>query len=276
MTGESCRLGRAIGINFLCIFILTSVLTSGCQAASGPSQDLLKNRLAIQLPPYFSVRSFRVEVSENVGTKVEPVIKHRFSAELEALEDTFSPGERQEGALYIMPVCRKGDRKMVYGVSTSVRKASSWEVHYNLEGNTITGLGAPRASFSGQTVIKGSPEENRLVLARTEEEKRRAEQRASIKIPKQGEKSEFDLTVYPDEWSPLIAMPSYYNWSFYVVGQDGLRTLFMPDRDESRVLMLTKGQPFRGFDKTVNAVQFKSAETGPVVVRFKLTPISEK
>lgn len=174
---------------YFVILLMMAIIITGCNSNSEePSTEDIQNNFSLKLPAYWEVTSLNIEVSENVGTKVEPVIQSRFIADIELTTNTYKYAEKLEDATIISQIANEGLEKKVYGISTSRKKAGSWKINFKFENNPITNLGKPKDFFEGNKVIvEGSSEEEALKeaiakrkseeerLRREKEEKRRAE-----------------------------------------------------------------------------------------------------
>ncbi len=137
------------------LFVLT-----GCGLSSEPSSSELEKKLALEVKPYVEIASLEKLISENTGTKVEPVATTRFKAKLRLREDTYeSAGELGDVAV-LKVLYRKGAEFDFYGIARSTRKGESWQTSIRAE-SAWPKVGQPQSFFAarGKIVIKGSPEE---------------------------------------------------------------------------------------------------------------------
>lgn len=141
----------------------------------------------MDLPHPWTVSSFAVEASENVGTKVEPLVKNRFKAKLLLNEETFYKGHQEGDIILLRAAVAKGERRELYGVATSVQKAGSWQTAFEFENNPFTDTGNARSSYPGRSIVIGSPEEAALRAQEAEADRQRelaekaaAEQRRNL------------------------------------------------------------------------------------------------
>jgi hypothetical protein len=168
----------------LLISVVALTLVVSCSKTdpmeSGPDQAALKALLATEIPAYIQLRDLRVQASQNVGDKVEPLFKTRFSATIELAADTFLQSSLEEGAVIIVPHLKAGTRREMYGLANSKLSAGAWKTEFTLDANPIPSLGRPRDSFTGGTVVvRGSAEETAfreaLIKRRGEEERQQLE-----------------------------------------------------------------------------------------------------
>lgn len=143
--------------------LMLALFATGCKkdpAEAGPTDNELESRLATELPAYISIAKFRVEASENVGDKVDPLFKSRFRAVIRLEADTFLESSREESAIIVAPHLKSGEERELFGKAISRLRAGAWRVHFELENNPVPDMGKPRDFFSGgQVLIRGSSEE---------------------------------------------------------------------------------------------------------------------
>ena len=111
------------------------------------------------------------------------------------------------------------------------------------------------------------PQAPRIQVPNSQLGSRKDSQRAAIKIPKPGESTQFDISVYPEEWSVPVSLPPHYSFTFQITG----RIWFMPNGDSSRAILISPNDN-KQLGNDFNSMQFKSAETSPVTVRIRLDP----
>jgi hypothetical protein len=183
---SSSKLWIIIGVMGSVVLIAGLLLSSflGGEKTEGPSSKELAKRFAINLPAYWEIDSFRVEASENLGTKVEPFCRSRFKAVVKLKEDTFVEAGYEDNVIFIDPVAKSGEKREIYGVATSKLETGSWKINFQLDNDPLPGMGTPRSFFSGKEVIvKGSEKETKYrekveKEREAEEEKQRQEREA--------------------------------------------------------------------------------------------------
>lgn len=158
--------------------ILMVLIAISCSRDVGPSESDIEQRLAVDLPHPWQITSLDVEASENVGTKVEPVVKSRFKAKLKLVESTYFVDSNESAAVLLRPVLQAGDERELYGVATSVMKAGAWQTAFDFENDPLRDSGEPRTKFTGRTVVLGTDEETNY---RTEIEERQRQQEAEAR-----------------------------------------------------------------------------------------------
>lgn len=142
------------------IRILPFVFLAACSDGMGPSRAELEGQLALRLPHQLEMGSFSVEASENIGTKVEPLIKSRFKAEVRLKEDTFERDHQEGEVAFLRPAAKKGERRELYGIASAVQKAGSWQIIFDFENSRLfDDAGNPLGSFTGRVIVIGSSEE---------------------------------------------------------------------------------------------------------------------
>ena len=141
-------------------FTILSFLALSACGESGPD---MKAGFAAELPQGWELESFKITVSEEVGTKVSPVSQHRFVAEVAPKEDLFEKVATLLGKDVLKPVFEKGKDVEVHGVGVAVFTAGKWETHYQLENSPFFAGGQPGKSFSANHVVMGSSEYRSLI-----------------------------------------------------------------------------------------------------------------
>lgn len=225
--------------------LLCSLLGCGSEPG-GPTAKQLRSTFSVEIPGYWEVVSFDIEASQNIGTEVEPVYKSRFKATVGLKSDTFVGAGKEEEAIFIKPAATSGEKRELYGISTSKLHAGAWKTDFELQNNPLPDLGQPRDFFRGEKIIvMGSPEEEafRTETAKRREEKRKAlekeqkekeelrtKQTASIKKSVQGEVTTFKFLAYPKVWSVPITLPDDAKFSFKTNGKTRIRVQNGVDR----------------------------------------------
>ncbi len=110
------------------------------------------------LPAHWGLQSFRVLVSENIGTKVEPLVKSRFQATIILKIDTFKQVGTDNNVIFIEQVLRSGEKRDIHGTAAATFFRGQWKIEFTLESEHPADLGLPRAGFSRRTVINNSQE----------------------------------------------------------------------------------------------------------------------
>lgn len=142
------------------LFVGALFALTGCGSSSEPSSSELEKKLALEVKPYVEIASLEKLISENTGTKVEPVATTRFKAKLRLREDTYESAGELGDAAVLKVLYRKGAEFDFYGIARSTRKGESWQTSIRAE-SAWPKVGQPQSFFAarGKIVIKGSPEE---------------------------------------------------------------------------------------------------------------------
>lgn len=155
--------------------VCASVVFAGaCQrdpSVSGPGATQLQSRLATELPAYLRLTRLRVEASENVGDKVQPIFKSRFRGTVQLTAETFLQSAIEDGVVLLVSHLKEGVTRELFGVAVSKLSAGSWKTEFSFDNDPIPGLGRPRDFFpGGKVVVRGSAEETEW---RTEQRRQR-------------------------------------------------------------------------------------------------------
>ena len=134
-------------------------MPANAQISENPTIEELREKFALELPPYWNLEEFKIEASANYGTSVEPIIKSRFTAKITLNSHTFVEAGEEGTIIFLRSVLKLGTTRMVYGISTSEYKAAAWVTKFELTNNPMVDVGSPRDFFPGRTIIRGTEEE---------------------------------------------------------------------------------------------------------------------
>lgn len=134
-------------------------LATGADLGEVTTTDLQVAFQRSVLPTHWALQSFRVLVSENTGTKVEPLIKSRFQASITLKAETFEKVGESRSVVFIRPVLKSGEKREVHGIATATFVRGQWKIEFALENEHPDSLGIPRANFTARTILMGSQEE---------------------------------------------------------------------------------------------------------------------
>lgn len=112
------------------------------------------------IPAHWTLKSFHIIASENVGSKVEPLIKYRFMGRAALSTDTFQKVAEEDEVILLVPVARAGEMIEIHGIAEATFVAGQWHVEFTLETKRLDAFGMPRAAFGPKrTIVKDSDEE---------------------------------------------------------------------------------------------------------------------
>jgi serine/threonine protein kinase len=121
-------------------------------------------------------------------------------------------------------------------------------------------------------------------------------QLSAIKVPGPDESVEFDITAYPNNWSPPITIPRNYHLAAEIIGNEGAKVWRGTDGNTNNYDVMTKAPGSvwnvwsNSFVKIYNplgkrmpymagpwasSVQFESAERFPITIRIRLEPAQQ-
>ncbi len=145
-------------ISFICIsFFIISCGNSN----KGPSDNTLEQQFSVNLPAYFSVSSFDVKASENMGTDVEPIYKARYEATIKLGADTYDIDHGNEDVTFLKPLFQEGEKRTIYGIATATLQEGKWVIQFAMDNNPISQMGKPKDFFNARKIIiVGSKEES--------------------------------------------------------------------------------------------------------------------
>lgn len=159
--------------NISSIIILAIFILSGHSVvAEEPSPKQLQNAFSFEIPGEWRVEDFTVEVSQNVGSAVEPLIKSRFRSTVKLTADTFIPVANIQGAVILSPQLKRDETRTIYGISSAVLNQGAWKISFEVQGQPFANAGKPRGAYPGRTLIGGS-DEHRAYAEELEAERRK-------------------------------------------------------------------------------------------------------
>ncbi|KKO45102.1 hypothetical protein WG68_11745 [Arsukibacterium ikkense] len=136
-------------------FLLTLLLLlAGC--SDPPQLDAVKKQLAAEIPQGWQVTKFKVEASEDAGSKVEPLWQYRIAASIAPQENL----HYRVGSLLdtdILEIAQKKNQQFqLHGIAYSALDGGQWRSRLDLQSVPPFRAGQPASAFSGQHVVQGS------------------------------------------------------------------------------------------------------------------------
>ena len=163
-------------------------------AACGEDGPDLQAHFSENVPAGWQAKSFKIEVKEDVGSKVEPRRHYRFRAQVAPQEDLYRPVGRLDGTTVLKQAARQGAESEVLGTAVSVFQADRWESVFNFEQAPDFSAGKPASAHGAQYVVMGSADYRRAMTAA----------RADLEqLAKQIEGDEAKLLEMIQEWNAL-------------------------------------------------------------------------
>lgn len=164
----------------LWLVIFSFGLLGGCSGGEGASDDQIANTFALQLPTGLEVDDVEIQVSENIGSEVEPQYRARSKVTLSYTEDFYQ--EARVRPILSKPVVRKvaeeGDTVTGTLITSSFLRGESWDVRIDKKDfPPIYGLAESQYGVDG-FVLEGSDEHNNLLASHEEEQAKAAAARA--------------------------------------------------------------------------------------------------
>ncbi len=177
-------------INISIIFL--SLILQAC--SEPPQLDAVKKQFSSELPPGWKVASFKVEAEEESGSKVEPVWRYRFLAEIAPTEDLFRKAGTLQDTDILKQTQKKNQARQLHGQAVSVLYAGEWQSQLDLNHRSSEPFGLPASSFSQRYVIQGSSDYKKLLKNAKENHQ---------KLEKQIQQDEALLTQHINEFHTL-------------------------------------------------------------------------
>jgi hypothetical protein len=178
------KMGERVMKKFAVLITALSFFTfAGCGVSYKPPAEMeLSDGFAVNLPSYWEVASFKMDMSVNQGSEYTPLYKTKFHAELRLKTDTFVDSsvsalkynnvknqiydlfrETLPGIIFVCKASQAGIVKTVNGVATSERYRGAWSTQFSIENDPVPALGKPLDFFQGaEVVVEGSEREQRL------------------------------------------------------------------------------------------------------------------
>lgn len=179
------------------LYVITSILlTTGCtsdkEQSNEPSRTDIAKKLNFKLPSFTKVKNITIEVSENIGSQVEPQYNSRFRGTLEFVEPLYKVHKRILNKSVLEELVKKGSEIKVFGVARSTLEMGEWKIKIKkFEMSDINGKPLSKWAI-GEYVYKGSKEEKALEKEDEAQEKKLATEREiSLKKAQESEKKEY-------------------------------------------------------------------------------------
>jgi len=164
------------------LMLLTLSFVSGSIfGENNPEGSDISKSLFLKIPAYLNVSDIDIEVSENTGTKVEPMYMSRFKGVLETTEPLYKVESRILDKLVLVKKIDSGTKIQIHGIAVSTLDGDKWKVGFKslkipkIHGKTISDFEV------GSFVFYGSKEEENLKKQKIEHDKKKAEEREAKK-----------------------------------------------------------------------------------------------
>lgn len=151
-----------------CIMIVVagfSLLLLGCSDTNGsaPSSQIVKGHLALELPSYMEMTSFKVVTFENFGDKIDPDIRARFRAEAKIIEPLYMETARVDGKSVLAKTLSIGYTIRISGKYQAQLRGERWIISLQDIAVTPNIVDEPLSEWdAGRYVFEGSEEETTL------------------------------------------------------------------------------------------------------------------
>ncbi len=141
--------------------VLLSMILTGC--SDPPQLAAVKQQLEKDIPQGWQLTSFKVEASEDTGSKVEPLWQYRISASMAPQEDL----HYRVGSLLQTDILEVAQKKkqpfQLHGIAYSSLEAGLWRSRLDIQSVPQFRPGKPLSAFSPQHVVQGSSEYKKLL-----------------------------------------------------------------------------------------------------------------
>lgn len=112
------------------IAMLAATLALGACGEKGPD---VKAAFEAEVPKTWQLKSFKLTVTEDVGSKVEPRRQSRYEAQLAPRTDLYAPIAAFDGKEIVELVAKKGKAAVAHGVVTSSFVGGAWKSYFQEE-----------------------------------------------------------------------------------------------------------------------------------------------
>lgn len=145
---------------FAYLFLLV-IMLSGC--SDPPQLAAVKQQLEKEIPEGWQVTKFKVEASEDSGTKVEPLWQYRIAASIAPKENL----HHKVGSLLntdILEITQKKKQEFqLHGIAYSALEAGQWRSRLDVQSVPPFRPGKPLSAFNPQHAIQGSSDYKKLL-----------------------------------------------------------------------------------------------------------------
>ncbi len=149
---------------FFLISVTVFMLFSCSNNTNEPNKNDIIEVIELELPVYFDLNNFKIEVTENIGNKIEPVVRSRFKANVVTKMPLFIKQKELLKKDVLKEVTSKGKTYQAYGISVSAFTKDMWLTKIEKVEITPEVLGLPLLNWKdGSYVISGSKEEKKLI-----------------------------------------------------------------------------------------------------------------
>lgn len=164
-------------IHLLSFFILVG-LAACSDAPDGPSAKDIEKAIALSLPVGLEVDSVEVQVSDNIGTKVEPEYNSRAKVVLAYTQDFYSHESTIAEKAVVLKKASKGDELQGIVLTYGTLKADdTWAVRITRLDVPLAG-GEAASQFGTTALVLENSSEHKALLEEAEAERLRAEAEA--------------------------------------------------------------------------------------------------
>ena len=159
---------------------------AGCAAEQEPTLDEIKGAFSRYIPSYAAIDSFAIEVSENIGTVVEPIVSSRIKTIVQIKENLYSQRQVVSGVPIIAEQVRSGEKGEIWYVARAELSSGRWNITFQPQGSEFFRSGRIREDFPKEALVEGSRELNDYIAeinkAKSAKIKRQQESRIPTKV----------------------------------------------------------------------------------------------
>ena len=158
--------------NVFLLVAMTITLTACMTDNNEPTEEDISTTLILELPGHIVIDSIEIEVSQNVGSEVEPIVNSRFKAEMSVTEALYKVVRHLDNRKVLEEVVPKGQILIAFGVANSKLEMDKWKVKFEKLSIKPRISGEPISNWlENEIVIKGSDEEEALIAQKTKKDK---------------------------------------------------------------------------------------------------------
>lgn len=202
-------------------FLLSAAACS--KSGDGPTEDQISSALALKLPDGVDVTDVDIQVSENDGTKVEPVYKTRAKVELKLSENFYEVTGHILDKDVVRKTLSEGDTMKGTVITSATQKPDdSWDIAFDrMDIPAITGIAENKLTPHGY-VEQGSSDYDALVK-KNEQEVEKATKLAAQQAAEQAKERQERISnlskAIVGSWASRF--PAFHNGQMWAGSQSG-------------------------------------------------------
>lgn len=156
-------------IKLLILGVVLSLV--GCfESEAGPSENELKNYLQKRLPSHVKITDFDIVVSENSGTKLDPIIKSKVKGKAILVEPLYKVKKYILNKDVLVKSAKKNDRMNLSGRTSSTLRGEKWSIRFTQLEAKPDFKGRPLSQWRKDSFVMSGSKEEKALIAKSKEE----------------------------------------------------------------------------------------------------------